>query len=556
MRLKGKAHSMLKPFYTQTKNNPRVAPVPEEFQRLLETVRRLKGSSNELPTNLPFETGPLREYLWRCVFDSSLGPASLNSAEARYTTTIDGHTVTYASLRHETLSIIEGMVRGMASDRNTSTRNSGNVGTWSEPNNQLLAEDLRQRANTEFQDSDARAVSRYYVSQAPGQRLNIRPKQMPTNERPHTPDMQSTDRNHPGAIEASLYNDSTAADTFQVGPLQRRITEVSDNSESPLGAAMGGHQPNPSSFGGSPFQGRRISDTSSQATLQYSAIEEENGKNDPNSRTTPSTHHTSFSTSANFAPGGASACPPLYGHGTAPFQQPYGTPIMNQGGYQLSQVGFQQRAMSDPPRLNMHAEPFYPSHAGYVAVPNYELALHPQYPNGFGPAYGQPMGPLPSMQRPANMQPPAAFQSPYSSTQTSPAAAGQHLEGHSTMLRSSARPNHPVARPPAGRVANTSLLQNVQWANRLGGSPAPSHSPSKYTSQQPAMPTLQYRPGSDDMFPRNVGGTSVKLQELTRKGPPDMHGATSEENSPFAETARERQPANWGVMKVGNVSRE
>ena len=87
--------------------------------------------------------------------------------------------------------------------------------------------------------------------------------------------------------------------------------------------------------------------------------------------------------------------------------------------------------------------------------------------------------------------------------------------------------------------------RNTEWSNRFGRS----------GSVQPSLPTLPYRPGSDDMFPQAAAeGASVKLQELTRNGHPSLAMATSKEIAPFAETARNTKPAGWGVVKIGNVS--
>ncbi len=93
---------------------------------------------------------------------------------------------------------------------------------------------------------------------------------------------------------------------------------------------------------------------------------------------------------------------------------------------------------------------------------------------------------------------------------------------------------------------NGTNSRNTEWSNRFG----------RPGSVQPSLPMLPYRPGSDDMFPQTaVEGASVKLQELTRNGPPSLAMATSREIAPFAETARNTKSAEWGVVKIGNVSK-
>ncbi|KAL8992584.1 MAG: hypothetical protein Q9169_006987 [Polycauliona sp. 2 TL-2023] len=64
---------------------------------------------------------------------------------------------------------------------------------------------------------------------------------------------------------------------------------------------------------------------------------------------------------------------------------------------------------------------------------------------------------------------------------------------------------------------------------------------------------LPYRPGSDDMFPYGQQGGSVQFQELTRNGGPTYDQATRPEVLPFAENARKAKPAEWGVLRIGNI---
>lgn len=69
------------------------------------------------------------------------------------------------------------------------------------------------------------------------------------------------------------------------------------------------------------------------------------------------------------------------------------------------------------------------------------------------------------------------------------------------------------------------------------------------------VPLLPYRPGSDDMYPAHNqnAGSSVRKQELERSGP-SYEYASKPENCPFFEAARQARPAQWGVLKIGNVS--
>ena len=90
------------------------------------------------------------------------------------------------------------------------------------------------------------------------------------------------------------------------------------------------------------------------------------------------------------------------------------------------------------------------------------------------------------------------------------------------------------------------LHQISEWQNRFG----------PQTTVKPDLPSLPYRAGSDAMFPHAFGGASVRFQNLTRDFPRRLDTVSAEENVPFVETARSTKPAEWGVLKIGNVSRK
>ena len=95
-----------------------------------------------------------------------------------------------------------------------------------------------------------------------------------------------------------------------------------------------------------------------------------------------------------------------------------------------------------------------------------------------------------------------------------------------------------------GRALPTTLTRNTEWQNRY--SPQPMVIPD--------LPTLPYRVGSDSMFPRPAGAASVRFQRLTQNHPPSLHDVVLQENLPFCENAKLSKPAEWGVIKIGNVS--
>ena len=129
-------------------------------------------------------------------------------------------------------------------------------------------------------------------------------------------------------------------------------------------------------------------------------------------------------------------------------------------------------------------------------------------------------------------------------------------------------PNHrSYARPPAtNRIAPLYAVNNgfqIPTAAQSRQPPGASYQISEWQNRfgpqvtvKPNLPSLPYRAGSDAMFPHSLGGASVRFQNLTRDIPPSLDTISAEENVPFALTARSTKPAEWGVLKIGNVSNE
>ena len=90
----------------------------------------------------------------------------------------------------------------------------------------------------------------------------------------------------------------------------------------------------------------------------------------------------------------------------------------------------------------------------------------------------------------------------------------------------------------------SSIVQHPEWQNRFG-------------TPVPALPRdnrkLPYLEGSTEMYRRSEGA-SVRVQTLTRIQPPDLSTVGDDAYMPFVETAMASKPAEWGVMKIGNVS--
>ena len=208
---------------------------------------------------------------------------------------------------------------------------------------------------------------------------------------------------------------------------------------------------------------------------------------------------------------------------------------------------------SGPPshQLGGYTGPFLVGPGGYPSRMQYPQALSFQQPpyatpqlmpygNVWQQAYGQPIPAYPTygqqnmMGRPEYVPPPLpsnrSYARPPATTRIAP------LFAQTTAF-------HPRAAAQARQLPGA-LHQISEWQNRFGPQPA----------VKPDLPSLLYRPGSDAMFPHAFGGASVRFQNLTRDIPPSVDTVSAEENVPFVETARSTKPAEWGVLKIGNVS--
>ena len=108
----------------------------------------------------------------------------------------------------------------------------------------------------------------------------------------------------------------------------------------------------------------------------------------------------------------------------------------------------------------------------------------------------------------------------------------------------------PISAPPPVSIlpgGARPIVSSSEWSNRFGN--------NTQASLQPSVTTLPYRPGSDTMYPMPMTlGSSIRLQVLTRNGTPSFEEAIKDDKLPFVETARETKSAEWGVMKLSNVS--
>lgn len=160
-----------------------------------------------------------------------------------------------------------------------------------------------------------------------------------------------------------------------------------------------------------------------------------------------------------------------------------------------------------------------------------------------------------------------AFPQQYQSYNMPPNYGPQYMPSHlHPNPQYQALPPHPWSTPSGfPPEVSTRTSGDPMWMERYGpdiqrvarhSAPIPNKpAPTRQAAVVSTLPVLPYQPGTDTMYPRSIGGASVRLQELTRNGQPAYETATNPANLPFGATAREAKPAEWGVLRVGNVSR-
>lgn len=125
------------------------------------------------------------------------------------------------------------------------------------------------------------------------------------------------------------------------------------------------------------------------------------------------------------------------------------------------------------------------------------------------------------------------------SKDSAPAESAQPLETSAYVAQSSSAQSH-----PSSSFSVSSLAQSAQFSLGLGPFP----------NVMPAVRPLPYQAGSDITKPQGVGASIVKYKDLIRHGRPSYAIAINEGIAPFVRNDKDYKPAQWGVVKVSNVS--
>ncbi|KAI9701230.1 MAG: hypothetical protein M1836_001899 [Candelina mexicana] len=190
----------------------------------------------------------------------------------------------------------------------------------------------------------------------------------------------------------------------------------------------------------------------------------------------------------------------------------------------------------------------------YLHSPYLGAALLPgQSQNALDPGHGflqhgellqhlsQPMPEWHQPQQFGAQQPPTVIAATEQALRLGGVNSVQQYKGGSPPMQHSGRPMHgsSVHHSPRIQYNNNRMATDRYPLPELALEPAS------------AAPTVLYRAGTDTMYPMNMGGPSSKYQDLTSRGQPSFEEASKK--MPFIELARHAKPAEWGVLRIGNI---
>ena len=517
----------------------RLVPTPEEVENLKTLVREINAGKG--PPGLPYSPRIIRRYFFERCFGNGEGPAPLADDQAQRMTTHCGKPISVGALRAETLSSIEDLILFLMSPVGEGLLR--NNGALKEPSsNRVLhqqhIEDAEKGAHlsdptTSHQTSTSLLDDTTPLARVSGTGLlghlgdAIRQGKTSSHgerllHRPVNPNGQNLafGKGQPHG----LFSDSGVANMVEAGTDARFSIAPSGHQNDSLTSAfermkMSLVEKSPSSY--------MTKDSDPNINQIYHGERGQRGLEDPASQLEISSNGATHSTI--HSPEQAPWSSMHNSSQSTPFQSPQHLHYVGDPDQQFSSHSY--RAQLTPAQVQ------------YTAFQQMQQGAHQPMPFSWNPINLQMNLP----QLPPGFQ--TSFQSP----------VGGHCGPNGIWV-----PSDRYVRPPATNRIAPLFAQSGAWqANQprqMPIIPQPLEWQNRFASPTIAMPRdnrkLSYLEGSDDMYPQVQlnSGASVRFQNLTRNQPPSLDVATEENNIPFAETARTSKPAEWGVMKIGNVS--
>ncbi|KAL9098383.1 MAG: hypothetical protein Q9163_005947 [Psora crenata] len=526
-----------------------VVPTPQEAERLKALVRDINAGKG--PCGLPFSPRIIRRYFYERCFGNGEGPAVLDVDHAKRMTIHCDKPITVGALRSEILSSIEDLIlylmspvgAGLLQNRENSEKPSSTYATQPEQskvidtamNSSSFEVPLSKlRTATELPGSivsHSKTTSEYVEGHGQAMQRGLFANL-------HTSGVASETTQHGQTLEDAklLLDDKRAKDQdANLGPVHLRIQTTTVDPQT-VGQARLLSEPCTAS---SNHQNGNF--LSSLGRLKLSDSEEETLTNEmPWKLSQPYDNERS-----------------QYGMEQVTSQLHTSSNGTTQSGILSPEIAPWPplRNSSGPTPLQ---SPQQPQHASHPAQQPFQHT----YANQMTPAQLQYVA-FQQMQRGGHQPTPAQWDRTNAQQLSSAFAAAAQPSGGCYPPNGVWVPNDRYVRPPAMNRIAPLFAQSGAWqTNQARQTPGSVQHPewqNRFGSPTTIIPRdnrkLAYLEGSDDMFPQPPlgGGASVRFQNLSRTQPPSLNVVTEESNVPFVETARVSKPAQWGVMKIGNI---
>ena len=482
-----------------------------EIDRLLPLVLRLRGGEDHLASIRPDQADHIRQYMWATVFGATDGSSALSRESPELRIEVAGQQLTRQDLHNQIQYFLEMSLKSM-----------------------IVHDHPVQQPSEPTAVADMRSSNAQWRLNGDSQTFNTR-----NNEQPHERSTSNDVRN----AHATMPHDNQAPSQRGLGVNSQPIPHSDQTNEQhhmrgpPLAhdSALNNGGPSFTQQFGDPGDGTFPHPAGTAPSVV--------------GRPAPVAYLENRPPTVVNADGRPALAPPFMMPGDmieTHYQNVGGMPATPSQQHYLSMMGHQHhfnQGLTYRPGLwpgPMYANP---------AVPAVTF-----YPGRHGTSQAAPnMFPYGSVVVPGRMGQPSLYPGQYA---MHPGYIGmgahyatgllQHQMNPLVMQAKPHWPQNPAPRTYVGPARTvTPVNKNVEWSNRSGSSRGPSLDVSE----------LPYRIGSDTMYPyAQKDAASVRLQELIRNGQPSYSVATSLDVIPFAENARLSRPAEWGVLRIGNVS--
>lgn len=238
-----------------------------------------------------------------------------------------------------------------------------------------------------------------------------------------------------------------------------------------------------------------------------------------------------------------------YNQGYMPPAQHVPWPMTGPGPWQMGNPGYMYGTSQLP---MMHQQPYFQPQAPrqqYMPRQRPVLNLNP-FPNALGPTTTSTAmamtasgtsAPGPNLVGvPRTVLPAASIRQSRTS--------GWARQAPSFNVAAWAQEHRPPTPPRASAVSSSAPDQpNTEWKNRFGNKAGTG-------GRVPDLQTLPYLANSNVGQQSTNAGPSQQFQNLVNQGAPAAAAMTDPTNMPFVNNASGSRPAQWGVMRIGNVS--